>query len=248
MNGLYTVARGLSILFLISSWAATAAFAQAADDGPEAKQSLPAAATGRTAEYLLSAGDSIELKFFYNPELNDSMLIRPDGRVSLPLVGDVMLQGKTVTESCKNLEQLYKPFLKVPSISIQVRSYGSQKVYVGGEVNRPGTVSLSGPLTILEAIMEVGGIKHTGNASAVVLIRKNENGLPERRDIVLQRKKNEAAPEASTELKPFDIILVPETKVAKLDRWVDQHIRQMIPLTLSAGFSYLANAGGIVRQ
>jgi polysaccharide export outer membrane protein len=244
MTNLHACGRGLATLCLILCWAVATPLAQSSGGEQKAQAEVGSATP---AGFRLSAGDGIELKFFYNPELNDSMVIRPDGCVSLPLVGDVTLQGKTIAEAAKDLEGLYREFLIVPSISIQVRSYGSQKVYVGGEVSRPGVVPLSSRLTVLEAIMEVGGIKHTGNTSKVILIRKNGEGLPERREIVLRGKKNEAVPDAALALMPFDIILVPETKVARLDRWIDQHIRQMIPLTLSAGFSYLGNAGGVVR-
>jgi polysaccharide export outer membrane protein len=201
----------------------------------------PQPSTDQSPEFRLSPGDVIEIKFFYNSELNDSMQIRPDGCIALPLIGDVELRNKTVAEASKMLEALYAPFLKTPSVTIQVRGFASQKVYVGGEVFRPGAISLAGELTILDAIMEAGGAKHTGKKSSAILLRKGENGLRVMQVISLRNSKGEPSRAAAMLLRPFDVVLVPETGIARVDRWVDQNIRQVIPISLSAGFSYLFN-------
>jgi polysaccharide export outer membrane protein len=127
---------------------------------------------------------------------------------------------------------------------VQVRSFASQKVYVTGEVVRPGIIGLPGEMTLIAAIGEAGGIKPTGNVKSVVLIRKGPDDRPEARKIVL-RDGNKLTADAGLLLRPYDIVLVPETKIARLDRWVDQHIRQLIPGNMVLGFSYiLNNAGG----
>ena len=226
--------------FLLLCAAAVPALAQ---EGRESEVSTPRPqpSTDQSQEFRLSPGDVIELKFFYNPELNDSMQIRPDGRIALPLIGDVDLRNKTVAEASKMLETLYAPFLKTPSVTIQVRGFASQKVYVGGEVFRPGVISLAGELTILDAIMEAGGAKHTGKKSSAVLLRKGEDGSRVLQVISLRGSKGEPSRASAMLLRPFDVVLVPETRIARVDRWVDQNIRQVIPLSLTAGFSYLFN-------
>jgi polysaccharide biosynthesis/export protein len=196
--------------------------------------------------FRLWAGDVIEIKFFYNPELNDTIQIRPDGIIALPLIGEVSITNRPISEVRQNLQTLYKPYLKTPEISINVKTYSSQKVYVGGEVYRPGMVSLIGQLNVNEAILEAGGMKRTGRTDVVVVIRKNENGLPVMRLVSLKMVMNQPAPEAGLTLLPFDVVLIPESKTARLNRWVDQNIRQMSPVVLTSGFSYLIN-GGILR-
>lgn len=196
-------------------------------------------------EFRLSPGDVIEAKFFYNPELDDSLEIRPDGMISMPLIGELSVDGLTITETRLRLEELYKPILKQPSITVHVRNYAAQKIYVGGEVLRPGVIALKGELTLLDAIMETGGTKLTGSDSKVVLIRKDADGQAVRYELAMQPEDG-TGPAGDVKLQPFDVVLVPETKIARVDRWVDQYIRQIIPITLSAGFTYLKSGGTVI--
>ena len=208
---------------------------------------LAVAGWGQTKEtgdiYRLQPGDGIEIKFYFNPELNDTALIRPDGRIALPLIGEVVAGGRTVADVSRELEQRFAPELKNPKVSIAVRTFSSQRVFVGGEVNRAGTVTIAGNLTVLDAIMDAGGSRRTGDLSRVVLIRKSKSDAPERHVLRLNGEKSALAQRSDIGMRvqPFDLILVPETKTARMDRWVDQTIRQMIPANLSAGFSYLFN-------
>jgi polysaccharide biosynthesis/export protein len=194
------------------------------------------------ADFRLGAGDSIEVRFFYNPELNENVQIRPDGHVSLQLVGDVDLGTLTIGEATAKLDELYLKYLKTPTVSLQVRSYASQKVYVAGEVNRPGVVPVPGKMSVLDAVMEAGGTRHTGNTSSVILIRRSDEGKPVVQKISLKNINNEPSQASLMLLQPYDVILVPETKIAHMDRWVDQHIRELIPVGMNAGFSYLAGS------
>src|SRR5438552_6678309 len=148
------------------------------------------------AGFRLCPGDIIELKFFFNPELNDTIQIRPDGKIALPLIGEIDVSNRPVDEVRQNIETLYIPHIQTPALSINVKTYGSQKVYVGGEVNRPGVISLLGQLNVQEAIMEAGGMKRTGRPEEVVLIRKNQNGLPVMRTVSLRMTANQPAPAA----------------------------------------------------
>jgi|SRR5215469_10404085 len=207
-----------------------------------AKPLISTAGEGATShtDFRLGAGDSVEVRFFYNPELNENVQIRPDGHLSLQLVGDVDLGSLTISEATAKLDELYLKYLKTPTVSLQVRSYASQKVYVTGEVNRPGVVPVPGKMSVLDAIMEAGGTTHTGNTSSVILVRKGEEGKPVVHKISLKNINNEPSQASLTLLQPYDVIMVPETKIAHLDRWVDQHLRQLVPVGMNAGFSYLA--------
>lgn len=193
-------------------------------------------------EYQLAPGDVVDVQFFYNPELNQKVQIRPDGRISLRLVGEVELATKTVPAAVRDLEGAYRKVLKTPSISLQIAGYASQKVYVGGEVLRAGAVNMPGDLTVLQALMEAGGPTHSASTTSVVLIRRDDRGVPYVQRLSLRSAKGGTSEVATTRLRPFDVVLVPESRVARMDRWVDEHIRRMSPAILTAGFSYLANA------
>lgn len=234
--------------FIITALAVVAAFNAPLLPGPCAAndqlRSAGAAPTDRPrvnppGPYRLGAGDEIEIRFFFNPELNDRLQIRPDGRISLPFIGEVEMAGKSVEEAVAGLEQLYAKHLTTPRIWIQVRQYASQKVFVTGEVVRPGVLPLMTEVTVMDAIGEAGGIKHTGARSAV-LIRRGTDGNPVVHKLTLW-KNGKPGPEAMMLLRPFDVVMVPESKIARVDRWVDQHIRQLNPAMMSLGFSYLAN-------
>jgi protein involved in polysaccharide export with SLBB domain len=197
-------------------------------------------------DFRLSPGDVIQVRFYYSAELDDTIEIRPDGLISMPFIGETKVEGLTVTELRHQLEELYQPILKQPGITVQVRQFASQKVYVGGEVQRPGVVALKGEMTLLDAVMEAGGSKTTGSTSEVVLIRKSDEGRALRYRLFL-KPKNEQQPEAgNVRLQPFDVVLIPETRIARIDRWVDEHIRRMLPVNLTAGFTYLTSSGTIL--
>lgn len=193
------------------------------------------------AAYQLNPGDSIDIRLFFNPELNEQVVIRPDGRVSLQLIGEINLSGKTIAEASAEVENLYRKEVKTPRVSIQVRAFSAQKIFVTGEVTRPGPISLPGRMTLLEAISEAGGIRNTGDRKTVVLIRKNAAGKPEGRKVLLALNGMPTL-DAGSVLSPFDVVVVPESRIARVDRWVDQHIRQLIPINVAAGFTYLWQA------
>ncbi len=189
-------------------------------------------------DYRLNPGDVIEIRLFFNSELNESVQIRPDGRVSLQLVGDMPLSGLTLRDATAVLNRAYLREVITPSVSIQVKNYGAQKIYVTGEVMKPGMITIPGPMTVNDAISEAGGIKRTGTTTAVVLFRKGPDGKPLEHRFALYEK-GHLTDDATIQLNPFDVVVVPESKIARVDRWVDQHIRQMIPVTATAGFAYL---------
>jgi polysaccharide biosynthesis/export protein len=192
------------------------------------------------APYRLAAGDTVELKFFYNPELNETVQIRPDGTISLALIGDVQMSGKTASEVSAELQQRYRTIVKDPANTVQIRTYGRQIVYVGGEVARPGSVLLRTRQTVLEAVLDAGGPRVTA-ASSVVLIRQNEKGVPVSQVISIKSQHRNVPQAAGIQLQAFDVLLLPESKIAQVDRWVDQYIKQVLPGQLNGGFTYLFN-------
>ena len=198
------------------------------------------------APYRLEAGDTVEIRFFYTPELNDKMQIRPDGKISLGLIGEVTAAGKTIEELTKQLEQRYTGQLKNPSIAVQVASFANRKVFVGGEVARPGLIALTGEQTVLGAILESGGLTKSAARGEVLLVRRSESGAPETFHLSMERGKGEISSQASSFLlRPYDVVLVAESRISRVNRAVDQYVFKFIPPQLTLGFTYLLNAGVI---
>jgi len=205
----------------------------------------PPVKTGKSAEAIagpritFEPGDEIEVKFFYTPELNITQTVRPDGKISLELIREVRAQGKTAAELRDELMKLYDPHLRAPEIAVVARSFYNQRVFVGGQVFRPGVVEMPGPMTALEAVMEVGGFDIREAERKSVIVIRYTNGR--RHAYKLDLKKAVAGKETKPfYLKPKDIVHVPRTKIAKLNQWIDQHINKIIPDT---GFFFRRTTG-----
>jgi polysaccharide biosynthesis/export protein len=209
-------------------------FAQAARPGDPVLK-LPA---DRKQVYRLRPGDTIDVRFFFNPELNEQIQVRPDGRISLQLVGEVEVVNDSIEQAVGKIEALAAKELRTPRVSIQVRTYAEQKVYVTGEVYRPGLIPLLGDVSVTTAISEAGGIKNSGNRKTVILIRKGEDGMPIKYKLQLEED-GKPTEGALALLHPADVIMVPESKIANMGRWVDQHVRALNPVNLAFGFTYL---------
>jgi polysaccharide biosynthesis/export protein len=187
----------------------------------------------------LVPGDVVDIKFFYTPELNEKdQMIRPDGTITLQLLGKVTAQGKTPEELKRELIKLYGPQLKKPEVEVIVRTKNDRKVYVGGEVNNPGVVEIPGELTALEAIKRAGGFKiPRGDAKNVLVVRQKDG---KQTGCVLDLKKvMEGREEQSFFLQPHDVIYVPPTTISKVNNWVEQYINRNLPQIsgISAGMA-----------
>jgi protein involved in polysaccharide export with SLBB domain len=176
----------------------------------------------------LAPGDSIEVKFFYSSDLNDLQTVRPDGKITLQLVGDVVAGGRTPDELQAELVRLYATRLEKPDVAVIVRELKSRIVYVGGAVNEPGEFELLRPVTALDAVMQAGGFEmDKAEYRKVVVIRREKDrytgyGLDFEKALTGQ------------ECKPFflrsgDLVFVPRTRISDMNLWVEQHITRMIP-------------------
>ena len=187
----------------------------------------------------LGAGDVLDFKFFYNPELNDSQTVRFDGKITLQLIGEVMAQGKAPLELQEEISKLYASQLRRPEATVIVRSLANRRVYVGGFVRTPGLIEMKTRLTALEAIMQAGGFDMwRAEVKNVVIIRHKEN---QRYGCALDFS-GELDGKATQPfyLEPLDIVYVPRTTINKVNLWIDQYINQIIP---KVGFTYLTPVG-----
>jgi polysaccharide export outer membrane protein len=130
---------------------------------------LPNEPTARTP-VKLSPGDAIKLSFPGASELNQSQKIRADGKVNLPLVGEVTAAGKTLANFQSELAGLYKSQLRNSEVLVTLES-GVANVVVSGFVNKPGKLSFDRPTTVFQAIMEAGGVSPYGSLSNIHLVR-----------------------------------------------------------------------------
>ena len=119
---------------------------------------------------ILSPGDVIKLTFPGSSDLNQAQKIRADGKVSLPLIGEVTASGKTVPDFQSEITKLYKSQLRNNEVLVTLES-GTATVVVSGYVNKPGTFSFDRPTTVFQALMQAGGVSDYGNLGKVHLVR-----------------------------------------------------------------------------
>jgi len=205
-------------------------------------RSTPAMADEPVPSLTLSAGDVLDVKFFYLPELDESQIVRPDGFMTLQLIGDVSVQGKTPAELHRELLKRYATHLKNPNLTIMVRRMNDSRAWVAGEVKRPGPVQMPGRMTVLEAVMDVGGgTRPTADMKNVLVVRQREGrnyGCVVNLYDVLKGKEGE-----SFLLQPRDVVYVPPTLITKADDWVDQYVNKMVPQSRGV-FLYPIGPGG----
>ena len=207
----------------------------------------PAETTQRAAsvaEYRIQVGDEIEVKSFYNPEINEKVTVRPDGRISVQLASDIPAAGKTPSELAGVLTQQYAAQFRQPEVTVILRTFAGQRIFVGGEVARPQTLELHGPMTALQAIAAAEGFRETAHTSQVILIRRDANLRPISTVMNLKDALNGHDPTQDTFLQPYDIVYVPKSKVANVNKWIDQVIRKNVPIPFSLSYRLNDQAGG----
>ena len=158
-------------------------------------------------DYVIGAEDVLSVVFWSAKELSSEVLVRPDGKISLPILNDVPAAGMTPEQLAAVIAKAATKFVRDPSATVIVKAVNSRKVYVIGEVTKPGPFPLGSEMNVMQAIGEAGGFLETAKKSDVVIVR-NENGKEHRykfnyNDVV--RGKNI---EQNIRLLPGDTILV----------------------------------------
>jgi len=193
-----------------------------------------------TKEYQFQVGDVFEVKFFEFPEFDQSVTVRPDGRVSLPLVEEVLVVGLTPSELDEIITERYRKKISEPEVTVILRQFAGQKVYVGGEVSNPGVLQLTGRMTLLQSIFHAGGFKRSARLDSILVIRNNNNRTELHSvnvDIILNEGGNDFL------LKSYDVVYVPKTSITNAGDFVDQYINDIIPdaIRTGLGFTYELN-------
>ena len=181
-------------------------------------------------EYIIAAGDTLDIKFLNNPELNEiGVTVRPDGRISLQLAPEIKAAGLTPNQLREFLNQRYSTEVKKPETTIIVRSFSDQKVFVDGEVVLPGLIELKGPTTVMRAIAQARGLRESARISNIIVIRKDFEGNPLSANIDLAKVINGTDMTQDIQLMPYDIVYVPKSNIARVNKFVDEYINRVVP-------------------
>src|SRR3954462_5983190 len=159
--------------------------------------------------YQIGLGDVLEVSVWKNPELSVTVPVRPDGRISVPLLGDVQAAGLTPLALKATLTDGYKEYVTAPGVSVVVKEIHSRKIYVTGEVAHPGSFDVEPRTKLMQALALAGGLTPYAKGRVVVL-RDGRDGRQEKRmEVELKSIINGKKPEDNVLLQPGDTLVVP---------------------------------------
>jgi protein involved in polysaccharide export with SLBB domain len=192
--------------------------------------------TDQEPDYRFYPGDEIEVTVPSAAELNKSVVVQPDGRVALPLIGPVMAADRTIAELQAAITQGYSTQLLRPQVEVSIKSAAPLKVFVGGEVGNPGVYDMAGDGDALRAVIQAGGFKSSSKRSSVVIIRRGPNGRAMLRTADLLSGMTNGRADL-VPLRRFDIVYVPRSGVSEAGLFMQQYFRDLLPIS----FSYAIN-------
>ena len=172
-----------------------------------------AQATVELSKYIIGPGDSLQISVWHNPELSTTVPVRPDGRISTPLVTDVVAAGRTPEELGHDIEARLKKYVSDPLVTVIVSSFVgpySQQVRIVGEAAQPKALPYLAHMTVLDAMIASGGLTPFASGNRAKLIRK-VNGKDVTTTLRLSDLLKEGDLSANAELQPGDTIIIPQS-------------------------------------
>jgi polysaccharide export outer membrane protein len=195
---------GIAWVALGALLAATPAPAQSSENEQEEPARQAAAAT---ADYVIGVEDQLSISVWKESELTRSVSVRPDGKISFPLVGDLQAAGKTPHQLSQTLTESLARFIKEPIVTVIVEQINNFKVYMIGEIGSQGELTLKRRTRLLQAIAMAGGLSPYASKNVVVV--RDEGGREVRTQIDYRKVISGERPELNIYLKPGDTIIVP---------------------------------------
>lgn len=179
---------------------------------PAPAEVLPSGVAPVSADYLIGPGDTLQIFVWQNPELSVTVPVRPDGRISTPLVEDTLAVGKTPVQLATDLETALAVFIRTPKVSVIVsQAIGAlSQVQVIGQVTRPSGVPYRAGLRVLDALLAVEGLSEFAAPNRAMLIR-TENGKETKIRVRIGDLLDSGDLEQNLLLQPGDVIVIPQT-------------------------------------
>lgn len=203
--------KAIRVLALL--WLAGSTAAMMAQDGGSAKNDTappPAAdATGSStpSDYIIGADDQLQISVWHEPDLHETLPVRPDGKISMPLLNDVQAAGLTPIQLKDSITEKLKKYIADPRVTVVVTAMNSRRVFVTGEVTHSGPVALLPHMTVLQALAQAGFTQFSNLKSIYVL--RTENGKQVRLPFNYKEVVKGNRPEQNIALKAGDTVVVP---------------------------------------
>ena len=206
-----------SIASILVLMIAAPVFAQTAKPSTSAQSAPPvaaAAAAPRATDpvippgYVIGPDDLLSIVFWKDKEMSADAQVRPDGRIALPLINEVQAAGLTPDQLREKITEESKKYMEDASVTVVVRQINSRKVFITGEINKPGTYPLTTPITVMQLIAMAGGLREYADAKKIIIMR-SENGKPKRLPFNYKSIIEGKNLQQNIELKPGDTVVVP---------------------------------------
>ena len=162
---------------------------------------------------MIGPGDTVQVFVWRNPELSVTVPVRPDGKISTPLVEDMVAVGKTSSQLAREIEKVLAEYVRSPQVNIIVTNPVStfSQVKVIGQVTNPQSVPYREGLTALDALLAVGGLTEFAAGNRAKIVRKNDAGKIVEIKVRLESLVRKGKMKENVDLKPGDVIIVPES-------------------------------------
>jgi polysaccharide export outer membrane protein len=183
----------------------------------------------KVSEFILGAGDSIEISVYRHDDLKKNVQINSSGMISYPLIGDIRASGLGILQLKDNIRDGLSQYIVNPQVSVNLISIQSKKYSVLGEVNRPGVFSLENSINILEATSKAEGFTIDAKLKTVLLVRRGEKA-PELYTVNLERLLEDGDFAQNVNLQNGDIVYVPATNIANVSRYFSHISKILQPL------------------
>jgi polysaccharide export outer membrane protein len=160
------------------------------------------------ASYLIGTDDVLSVLFWRDKDMSFDVVVRPDGKISLPLVNDIQAAGLTPGQLRDNVNTVARRYVEEPSVTVVVKQINSRKLYITGQVEKPGPYPMGGPTTVLQLISMAGGLKEFTDGKRILIMRtkdgKQTGRLFNYREVTSGKRL-----EQNIELQPGDTVVVP---------------------------------------
>lgn len=196
----------MGISFLASALLAQSGDAKN-DRAKSDKPALTAQDTGAPSDYVIGADDTLRISVWKEPDLSEILPVRPDGKISMPLLNDIPAAGLTPIQLKDSITEKLKKFIADPRVTVVVTAMNSQRVFVSGEVLHSGPIPLLPHMTVLQALSQAG-FNQFANLKGIYLLR-TENGRQEKIPFNYKEVIKGNRPEQNIMLKPGDTVVVP---------------------------------------
>ena len=179
--------------------------------------------------YRIKQGDKLSVKFLYHPELNEiSVVVRPDGFISLQMIDDSKAEGLTISELKAQLEKSYNEILLKPVVTVTLLEFVAPRVFIGGQVNKPGRYDLREGQTLVQVIFLAGGFTSDANRKMVLHARPNGSGDWEIQSANVLKVINQQGEQKDIALQDGDYIFIPDSKISQINKAVET-VRGFLP-------------------